>query len=244
MTGSARRKSFFSGGKIRFANAAVGPPGAVKPGAVPPMPSNGINPFMSAQIPPDAPVLHDGPCLKFARVLTPPPDILLAGAVPAAETADGDRAALLPLDTVITAVVAGAALKASKPESQPTSKTSAANTPRAVQVFECMRLDWDVPGRASGRHSHCERAPRCYRRLRHFRLGLARCAPAPLEVFDEASGLPSGIHAWNCVWPVEAEDSCAFARSHQGPMTRQLSTNAESTTTPPIQIMGVLIIES
>ena len=221
-----------------------GPPGAGKPGAVPPMPSNGINPFMSAQIPPDAPVLHDGPCLKFARVLTPPPDILLAGAVPAAETTDGDRAAQLPLDNVITGEVADAALKASKPESLPAMKKSAANTPRGGPAFECMGLDWDVPGRPDGRHSHCERAPRCYLRLRHFRLGPARCAPAPLEVFDAASGLPSAFHAWSCVWLVEAEDSCAFARSHQGLMTRQLSTNADSTIAPPIQIMGVLIIES
>ena len=208
------------------------------------MPSNGINPFMSAQIPPDAPLLHDGPCLKFARVRTPPPDILLAGAVPAAETADGDRAALLPLDNVITAEVAGAALKASKPKSLPAMKKSAPNAPRGVPAFECMGLDWDVPGRADGRHSHCEPAPRYYLRLPNFRLGPTRCAPAPLEVFDAASSLSSAIHAWNCVWPVEAEDSCAFARSHLGPMTRQLSTNAESTTTPPIQIMGVLIIES
>ncbi len=54
-----------------------GPPGAGKPGAMPPMPGMGVNPFMSAQIPPDAPVLHDGACLKFARVLTPPPDVSL-----------------------------------------------------------------------------------------------------------------------------------------------------------------------
>ena len=54
-----------------------GPPGTGLPGAMPPMPGKGANPFMSAQIPPDAEVLHDGPCLKFARVLTPPLDILL-----------------------------------------------------------------------------------------------------------------------------------------------------------------------
>ena len=52
-----------------------GPPGAGKPGAMPPMPGMGANPFMSAQIPSDAPVLHDGACLKFARILTPPQDI-------------------------------------------------------------------------------------------------------------------------------------------------------------------------
>lgn len=50
-----------------------GPPSAGKPGA---MPGMGANPFMSAQIPPDALVLHDGACLKFARILTPPPDVL------------------------------------------------------------------------------------------------------------------------------------------------------------------------
>ena len=53
-----------------------GPPGGGRPGAMPPPPGMGPNPMMSARIPPDAQVLHDGECLKLARILTPPQDIL------------------------------------------------------------------------------------------------------------------------------------------------------------------------
>ena len=70
------REVFFLEVKSGLQMPRIGPPGAGKPGAVPPMLSNGINPFVSAKIPPDAQVLHDGACLKFARILTPPPDIL------------------------------------------------------------------------------------------------------------------------------------------------------------------------
>ncbi len=52
-----------------------GPPGAGKPRAMPPMLSVGTNPFTSAQIPPDAQVLHDGECFKFARIISPPQNI-------------------------------------------------------------------------------------------------------------------------------------------------------------------------
>ncbi len=54
----------------------LGPPGAGKPVATPSIPSREANPFMSVHIPPYAQVLHDGMCLKFARVCTPPPNIL------------------------------------------------------------------------------------------------------------------------------------------------------------------------
>ena len=36
----------------------------------------GGNPMMSARIPPDAKVLHDGPCQRLARIATPPGGIL------------------------------------------------------------------------------------------------------------------------------------------------------------------------
>ena len=52
-----------------------GPPGSAPPNAMPPPPATGANPMMSAPIPPDAEVLHDGACLKFARVVTPPDTI-------------------------------------------------------------------------------------------------------------------------------------------------------------------------
>jgi len=53
-----------------------GPPGSGKPGGMPPLPGMGPHPMMSAKIPPDAQVLHDGECLKLARILTPLQDIL------------------------------------------------------------------------------------------------------------------------------------------------------------------------
>ena len=49
-----------------------GPPGAIPPDAMPPRPAAGTNPMMSAAIPADAEVLHDGVCLKFARIAIPP----------------------------------------------------------------------------------------------------------------------------------------------------------------------------
>ena len=48
------------------------PPGAMPPDAMPPRPAMGANPMMSAAIPADAEVLHDGACLKFARIAKPP----------------------------------------------------------------------------------------------------------------------------------------------------------------------------
>ena len=52
------------------------PPGPGLPDGMAPPPARGANPMMSAPIPPDAEVLHDGACLKFARVATPPDGIL------------------------------------------------------------------------------------------------------------------------------------------------------------------------
>jgi hypothetical protein len=62
------REGYFLEVKSGLQMPQIGPPGAGKPGAVPPMLSNGVNPFVSAKIPPDAQVLHDGACLEFARI--------------------------------------------------------------------------------------------------------------------------------------------------------------------------------
>jgi hypothetical protein len=51
-----------------------GPPGSGSPNSMPP-PHRGVGPMMSAPIPPNAEVLHDGECLKFALVASPPDGI-------------------------------------------------------------------------------------------------------------------------------------------------------------------------
>jgi len=58
------------------------PPGPSLPTAMPPPPVTGANPLMSASIPPDAAVLHDGACLKFARIAIPPDDMMPSGMKP------------------------------------------------------------------------------------------------------------------------------------------------------------------
>jgi hypothetical protein len=47
-------------------------PGPGPPSALPPPPTEGANPPTSAPIPPDAEVLHDGPCITLVRIGGPP----------------------------------------------------------------------------------------------------------------------------------------------------------------------------
>ena len=71
-----------SGLQMPFTPGGGGPPGAGPRGihpperrrsdAMPPRPAMGANPMMAALIPADAEVLHDGVCLKFARIAKPP----------------------------------------------------------------------------------------------------------------------------------------------------------------------------
>ena len=50
----------------------IHPPGRERPDAMPPQHAMGANPMRSAAIPADAEVLHDGVCLKLARIAKPP----------------------------------------------------------------------------------------------------------------------------------------------------------------------------
>jgi len=47
-------------------------PGQSLPNTLPPPPTTGANPSMSAPVPPDAEVLHDGPCITLVRIAWPP----------------------------------------------------------------------------------------------------------------------------------------------------------------------------
>lgn len=47
-------------------------PGQSLPNTLPQSPTTGANPSTSAPVPPDAEVLHDGPCITLVRIATPP----------------------------------------------------------------------------------------------------------------------------------------------------------------------------
>ena len=76
---SGMQMPMFAGGgrPPGFGPHRIGPPGTGMPDAMPPPTGMGPNPMMPAPIPPDAQVLHNGQCLKLARIVSPPQDVLL-----------------------------------------------------------------------------------------------------------------------------------------------------------------------